>query len=186
MSSLATVVPGLVSATDNPVADFSDTPWWLSLVKAVLVFVYLMLSVVVVIWAERRVIGRMQQRPGPNRNGPFGLLQTLADGMKSMLKEDVRPMAADALMQPESRDAWFRLLGDGWTAITKDRKLSAQWEHTVLVTADGYEILTLRSDDTLVAAIRSYAPGDRVNVTYSYQGQSKTVQVTLSELSTPN
>jgi len=42
-----------------------------------------------------------------------------------------------------------RLLGDGWTAITKDRKLSAQWEHTVLVTADGYEIFTLRSDDTL-------------------------------------
>ncbi|HSX71331.1 MAG TPA: type I methionyl aminopeptidase, partial [Pseudomonas sp.] len=42
-----------------------------------------------------------------------------------------------------------RLLGDGWTAITKDRKLSAQWEHTVLVTESGYEILTLRSDDTL-------------------------------------
>ena len=42
-----------------------------------------------------------------------------------------------------------RLLGDGWTAITKDRKLSAQWEHTVLVTEGGYEILTLRSDDTL-------------------------------------
>jgi methionyl aminopeptidase len=42
-----------------------------------------------------------------------------------------------------------RLLGDGWTAITKDRKLSAQWEHTILVTANGYEILTLRSDDTL-------------------------------------
>jgi methionyl aminopeptidase len=42
-----------------------------------------------------------------------------------------------------------RLLGDGWTAITKDRKLSAQWEHTILVTADGYEILTLRSDDTI-------------------------------------
>ena len=42
-----------------------------------------------------------------------------------------------------------RLLGDGWTAITKDRKLSAQWEHTILVTADGYEIFTLRSDDTI-------------------------------------
>ncbi len=40
-----------------------------------------------------------------------------------------------------------RLLGDGWTAITKDRKLSAQWEHTILVTADGYEILTLRKDE---------------------------------------
>ena len=37
----------------------------------------------------------MQQRPGPNRNGPFGLLQTLADGMKPMLKEDVTPKAAD-------------------------------------------------------------------------------------------
>ena len=42
-----------------------------------------------------------------------------------------------------------RSLGDGWPAITKDRKLSAQWEHTILVTADGYEIFTLRSDDTL-------------------------------------
>ncbi|MBD1587851.1 type I methionyl aminopeptidase [Pseudomonas typographi] len=42
-----------------------------------------------------------------------------------------------------------RLLGDGWTAITKDRKLSAQWEHTVLVTPTGYEVLTLRSDDTI-------------------------------------
>lgn len=42
-----------------------------------------------------------------------------------------------------------RLLGDGWTAITKDRKLSAQYEHTLLVTATGYEILTLRSEETV-------------------------------------
>ena len=41
-----------------------------------------------------------------------------------------------------------RLLGDNWTAITKDRKLSAQWDHTILVTADGYEVLTLRSEET--------------------------------------
>lgn len=41
-----------------------------------------------------------------------------------------------------------RLLGDGWTAITKDRKLSAQWEHTILVTADGYEVLTLRKEES--------------------------------------
>ena len=65
---------------DNPRADFSDTPWWLSLVKALIIFVYLLVSTLLVIWFERRVIGRMQQRPGPNRNGPFGLLQTLADG----------------------------------------------------------------------------------------------------------
>ena len=82
----------------QPKADFSDTPWWLSLIKAVLIFVYLLISTLLVIWFERRVIGRMQQRPGPNRTGPFGLLQTLADGMKSMLKEDITPAAADRLI----------------------------------------------------------------------------------------
>ena len=40
-----------------------------------------------------------------------------------------------------------KLLPDGWTVVTKDRKLSAQWEHTILCTADGYEVLTLRSDE---------------------------------------
>ena len=44
-----------------------------------------------------------------------------------------------------------RLLGDGWTAITKDRKLTAQWEHTLVVTVDGYEIFTLRNDETFPA-----------------------------------
>ncbi len=89
----------LATAADQPVAaDFGDTPVWLSLVKALILFVYLLLSVLLMIWFERRMIGRMQQRPGPNRVGPFGLLQSLADGMKSMLKEDVRPKAADALI----------------------------------------------------------------------------------------
>jgi methionyl aminopeptidase len=40
-----------------------------------------------------------------------------------------------------------RLLGDGWTVVTKDHSLSAQWEHTLLVTADGFEVLTLGSAD---------------------------------------
>jgi methionyl aminopeptidase len=40
-----------------------------------------------------------------------------------------------------------KVLADGWTAVTKDRTLSAQWEHTILVTADGYEILTLRQEE---------------------------------------
>lgn len=42
-----------------------------------------------------------------------------------------------------------KLLPDGWTVVTKDHKLSAQWEHTILVTADGCEILTLRSNETV-------------------------------------
>jgi len=83
---------------DVPAADFSDTPWWLTLIKGQMVFVFLLLNVLVVIWFERRVVGQMQQRPGPNRFGPFGLFQTLADGLKLMMKEDVIPSNADRLM----------------------------------------------------------------------------------------
>jgi methionyl aminopeptidase len=42
-----------------------------------------------------------------------------------------------------------KLLPDEWTAVTKDRKLSAQWEHTILVTADGHEVLTKRKEESL-------------------------------------
>jgi len=95
---VAAALPSALPTTENPAADFSDTPWWLALIKAVGIFVYLLVSTLLVIWFERRVIGRMQQRPGPNRNGPFGLLQTLADGMKSMLKEDITPANAEKLI----------------------------------------------------------------------------------------
>ncbi|MBI3818630.1 MAG: NADH-quinone oxidoreductase subunit NuoH [Planctomycetes bacterium] len=47
------------------------------------------------IWLERRVAGRIQSRIGPNRVGPFGLLQSLADGVKLLLKEDIIPSGAD-------------------------------------------------------------------------------------------
>jgi NADH-quinone oxidoreductase subunit H len=96
-SGVDLVAPSLAGA-DNPVADFSDTPWWLSLVKAVLVFAFLMVNTLVMIWFERRVVGRMQQRPGPNRAGPFGLLQSLADGVKLALKEDLTPKNADKIV----------------------------------------------------------------------------------------
>ncbi len=42
----------------------------------------------------------------------------------------------------------LKILGDKWTAVTKDRRLSAQWEHTILVTDDGYEVMTLRVDES--------------------------------------
>ena len=50
------------------------------------------------IWFERRVVALMQHRKGPNMNGPFGLLQSLADGMKLMFKEDFTPTAADKVV----------------------------------------------------------------------------------------
>jgi NADH-quinone oxidoreductase subunit H len=68
------------------------------LVKVVGVFVALLLTVIFTIWLERRVVAFMQTRVGPNRVGPFGLLQSLADGLKLIFKEDVRPSAADRVL----------------------------------------------------------------------------------------
>ena len=64
-------------------------------IKVVTVFVALLLVTLIVIWAERKILADMQARVGPNRWGPFGLLQTLADGIKLFFKEDFRPAAAD-------------------------------------------------------------------------------------------
>ena len=64
-------------------------------VKVVAVFLALLLMTLLVIWAERKILADMQSRIGPNRWGPFGLLQTLADGIKLFFKEDFRPAKAD-------------------------------------------------------------------------------------------
>ena len=63
-----------------------------------LIFVILVLLTLFNIWWERRVVARMQHRIGPNVHGPFGLLQSLADGVKLALKEDLTPKAADKLV----------------------------------------------------------------------------------------
>ncbi len=74
---------------------FGHDPWWLMLTKAVAVFAFLLLTVLVAILVERKVLGRMQMRFGPNRVGPFGLLQSLADGVKLALKEGLTPAGVD-------------------------------------------------------------------------------------------
>ncbi len=76
-------------------AVFGHDPWWLIAVKAVAVFAFLLLTVLVAILAERKLLGRMQLRYGPNRVGPFGLLQSLADGIKLALKEGLIPAGVD-------------------------------------------------------------------------------------------
>ena len=73
-------------------------PGWLIAVKALLTFVVLVVFTLLAIWWERRFIGFMQERPGPNRTGPQGLLQSLADGVKLALKEDLLPKAADKVV----------------------------------------------------------------------------------------
>ncbi|WP_100447799.1 NADH-quinone oxidoreductase subunit NuoH [Glycomyces xiaoerkulensis] len=72
-----------------------NDPFWLIAIKGTLLFVVLVLLVLFSIWFERRVVAVMQVRPGPNRNGPFGLLQSLADGLKLAFKEDTTPRTAD-------------------------------------------------------------------------------------------
>jgi NADH-quinone oxidoreductase subunit H len=76
-------------------SSFGHDPWWLVLAKALGIFVFLVLTVLVAILAERKVLGWMQFRPGPNRVGPWGLLQSLADGVKLALKEGLIPAAVD-------------------------------------------------------------------------------------------
>ncbi|HEX7405187.1 MAG TPA: NADH-quinone oxidoreductase subunit NuoH [Candidatus Nanopelagicaceae bacterium] len=73
-------------------------PGWLIVVKALLVFIVCVLLTLVAIWGERRIVARMQMRLGPNRVGPMGLLQGLADGVKLALKEDLIPAAADKIV----------------------------------------------------------------------------------------
>ncbi|WP_183593790.1 NADH-quinone oxidoreductase subunit NuoH [Nocardioides soli] len=77
---------------------FGNDVWWVIGLKTLLIFVVLVLLTLFNIWWERRVVARMQHRIGPNVNGPFGLLQSLADGVKLALKEDVTPKAADRLV----------------------------------------------------------------------------------------
>jgi NADH-quinone oxidoreductase subunit H len=87
-----------VLATDSTLSDFNQLIWWLVLLKVAIVFVFLLLTTIFMIWFERRVIGRMQNRPGPNRAGPFGLLQPIADALKLPLKEDIVPTGVDKLV----------------------------------------------------------------------------------------
>ncbi|MET3961358.1 NADH-quinone oxidoreductase subunit H [Marmoricola sp. OAE513] len=81
--------------TAKGLTKFGEDPLWVVIVKAVLIFVLLVLLTLFNIWWERRVVARMQHRIGPNVHGPFGLLQSLADGVKLALKEDILPKAAD-------------------------------------------------------------------------------------------
>ncbi|GGS54897.1 NADH-quinone oxidoreductase subunit NuoH [Streptomyces griseoviridis] len=74
---------------------FGTDPWWLVVVKAVFCFAFLMVTVLIAIVMERKIVAWMQLRVGPNRHGPWGMLQSLADGVKLMLKEDVVVKRAD-------------------------------------------------------------------------------------------
>jgi NADH-quinone oxidoreductase subunit H len=72
--------------------------WILLAARIVVVFLALVLSVLLAIWAERKIVADMQTRLGPTRAGPFGILVTLADGIKLFFKEGIRPRQADRVV----------------------------------------------------------------------------------------
>jgi NADH-quinone oxidoreductase subunit H len=93
-------VHGLLTTTDDPLYT-GGTTWvvlLIVLIKVLVVFGALMVAVMLMIWFERKVISDMQSRIGPNRAGPFGIAQTMADGIKLFFKEDLLPDQADSFV----------------------------------------------------------------------------------------
>ena len=80
---------------DNDLSAFGTEPVWIMLIKVVGVFAFLVVMTLFSIVFERKVVGRMQNRIGPNRTGPWGTLQSLADGIKLAFKEEIIPALAD-------------------------------------------------------------------------------------------
>src|SRR5690625_2201963 len=87
--------PSTLLAHTAPAADFSNDTLGVMIGKAVAVLLFLLLSVLFALWFERRLIGRMQQRLGPNVRGPLGLVQSIPDALKLLLKEDITVKGAD-------------------------------------------------------------------------------------------
>lgn len=79
-------------------ADFSHDTWWIWVIKAVFIVVFLIFSVIFALWFERRLLARMQNRVGPNTVGPFGLLQSFPDAIKLLFKEDFNLKGADRIV----------------------------------------------------------------------------------------
>ncbi|MGC5616570.1 NADH-quinone oxidoreductase subunit NuoH [Georgenia sp. Z1491] len=86
------------TASALPTADFSHDTWWISLIKAVIIVALLLTGVLMALWVERRGLGKMQTREGPNVLGPFGLFQAVADAIKLVLKEDIQLKGADRVL----------------------------------------------------------------------------------------
>jgi NADH-quinone oxidoreductase subunit H len=82
-------------------SNYLDYPWNVlaaGVTAAALLFGFIGISAYLAIWAERKVSGRIQDRLGPTRTGPFGLFQSLADGIKLLSKEDTTPTGADRFL----------------------------------------------------------------------------------------
>ena len=85
-------------AIDNLVEKLTLANVIIMIVKVLLIFVVGLVVTMFMVWFERKIVAGMQNRTGPNKAGPFGLLQTLADGIKLFFKEDLLPDRADRVV----------------------------------------------------------------------------------------
>ena len=92
------VLTGLVAIDPITEGKLTWTPIFIILAKVLIVFVLGLVGTMLMVWFERKVVSGMQNRVGPNKAGPFGLLQTLADGIKLFFKEDLLPNRADRIV----------------------------------------------------------------------------------------
>ena len=87
--------PLALVAAASDLSAFGNDPLWLTILKVTVLFVSIIVFVVLLIWFERRAVSWMQMRIGPNRTGPQGILQALADALKLLFKEEIFPTAVD-------------------------------------------------------------------------------------------
>ncbi|MFC2062582.1 NADH-quinone oxidoreductase subunit NuoH [Chloroflexota bacterium] len=95
---IAGINSGLVYYGQNLPADWPGGFWWHWLVFSVIIIAFVLLMAMGFIWFERRGLARMQARLGPNRTGPLGLFQPVADAIKILLKEDIVPTRGDKII----------------------------------------------------------------------------------------
>ena len=113
-------------------------------------------STLMFIWAERKVSGRMQDRLGPTRTGPYGLLQSLADGIKLLTKEDLTPDPADKLLFHAAPYVAFCASFAGFVALPFGLGLAAQGG-----SVGAFFMLAALSSEVFGVLLAGYASGSK-------------------------
>ncbi|HEY1192501.1 MAG TPA: NADH-quinone oxidoreductase subunit NuoH [Gemmata sp.] len=140
-------------------SEFLPHPWDLvagGALAAGLLVAFVGLSAFLGIWAERKVSARMQDRLGPTRVGPFGLLQSLADGVKLIAKEDLAPQGADTFLFRIAPYIAFCAAFCGFIALPFGSKLVAQE-----LSVGAFFVLAVLSSEVFGVVLAGYASASK-------------------------
>lgn len=154
-------------------------PIWLAVlltaaVAAGVVIGFIGLSALLLIWAERKVSGRIQDRLGPTRTGPIGLLQSFADGIKLLTKEDIAPDAADRVLFRAAPYLAFVATFCGFIALPAAPHLIA-----VDLSVGVFFVLAVLSSEVFGILLAGYASGSKWSI---YGGLRESAQVVSYEV----